>query len=98
MGINIVSLTLSMSHSGGGGGGGRPPPPAQHHWQKAKTKKTMDRLMAATERTLPGSSPDDGDAEQILRPKLAQIIRSMRPTSTHTHHGMAVVAASPAPC
>jgi hypothetical protein len=54
--------------------------------------------MAATERTLQGSSPDDGNAEQILRPKLAQIIRSMRPTSTHTHHGMAAVAASPAPC
>jgi len=67
----------------------------QHHWQKAKTKKMMERLTAATKRTLWGSSQDDNYAERILRRKLARIICSMRLMLTHAHHGTVVVAELP---
>jgi hypothetical protein len=52
---------------------------------------------AATERMSLRSSPDNNDAKQIVRWKLARIICSMCPMSTHTHHGAAAVAELPAP-
>jgi hypothetical protein len=52
---------------------------------------------AATERTSLRSSPDNNNAKQIVRWKLARIICSMCLMSTHTHHGVAAVAELPAP-